>query len=393
MAGPEAAESATVAEVVALGREALDQFVVKRYDRAMSDIRDSFEPGVITGTDVQDVFALAKAKSFALPAANVTGSNTMNGVMEAAAALNSPVIIQFSHSGASFLAGKSVKNAGDRASILGALAGAAHVNALAAAYGARVILHTDHAAKDKLGWIDGLLDVGTEHYQRHGKPLFSSHMLDLSEEPLEENIDICKRYLKRMSDMDMTLEIELGITGGEEDGVDNTDADHDDLYTKPEEVAYAYSELMSISDRFTVAASFGNVHGVYKPGNVQLRPSILRNSQIHIAEKFTTGPLPVDFVFHGGSGSSPEEIAEAISYGVIKMNIDTDLQWAFWDGVRGYETANHGYLQSQIGNPDGDDKPNKKQYDPRAWLRAGEITFVERMKQAFAELHNVGTLA
>ncbi len=357
----------------------------------MSEIRTDFAPGVLTGDDVKDVFALAKAKEFALPAANCTGSNTMNGVMEAAAAVNSPVIIQFSHSGAAFIAGKGVGK-GDQASILGSLAGAAHVNTLAAAYGSRVILHTDHCARDKLGWVDGLLEVGEQHFQEHGRPLFSSHMLDLSEEPLEQNVATCKEYLRRTSAIGMTLEVELGITGGEEDGVDNTGADQDDLYSKPEEVAYAYQEFMEVSDRFTIAAAFGNVHGVYKPGNVRLRPEILLASQEYIAQKFDTGPKPVDFVFHGGSGSEPEKIAEAISYGVVKMNIDTDLQWAFWDGIRGYEAEFHGYLQGQIGNPKGPDAPNKKQYDPRAWLRHGEESFVTRLKQAFAELNNIGTL-
>jgi fructose-bisphosphate aldolase, class II len=360
----------------------------------MTDVRNDFAPGVITGNEVQEVFALAKARGFALPAANVTGSNTMNGVMEAAASSNAPVIIQFSNSGASFLAGKSLDNTDQRASILGALAGADHVNRVAEAYGARVILHTDHAAKKLLPWIDGLLDEGEKHFAATGKPLFSSHMLDLSEEPLEENIEICSRYLERMAAINMTLEIELGITGGEEDGVDNSGADTDDLYTKPEEVALVYEKLRAIAPSFTVAASFGNVHGVYKPGNVQLRPTILRDSQAYIAEKFGTDTdRPVDFVFHGGSGSSPAEIAEAISYGVVKMNIDTDLQWAMWNGVRGYEAEKHDYLQSQIGNPEGPDAPNKKSYDPRAWLRAGEASFVDRVKQAFAELHNVDTLA
>jgi len=359
----------------------------------MTEPRNDFAPGVITGEEVQEVFALAKAEGFALPAANCIGSNSMNGVMQAAAELNSPVIIQFSNSGGAFIAGKGIGVDSHRASVLGSLAGADHVNRLAAAYGARVILHTDHCAKKLLPWVDGLLDAGEEHHRATGKPLFSSHMLDLSEEPLEENVEICKRYLERMSAIDMTLEMELGITGGEEDGVDNSSADESDLYTKPEEVAYVYEELMTISDKFTIAAAFGNVHGVYKPGNVKLKPSILRDSQQYIEQKFGTGPKPVDFVFHGGSGSSPAEISEAIGYGVVKMNIDTDLQWAFWDGVRGYEAAKHDYLQSQIGNPEGDDKPNKKQYDPRVWLRAGEESFVARVKQAFAELNNVGTLA
>jgi fructose-bisphosphate aldolase class II len=359
----------------------------------MSEPRNDFAPGVITGSEVQEIFALAKAQGFALPAANCIGSNSMNSVMQAAAELNSPVIIQFSNSGGAFVAGKAIPVESHRASVLGSLAGADHVNRLAEHYGARVILHTDHCAKKLLPWVDGLLDAGEEHYAATGKPLFSSHMLDLSEEPLEENVETCKRYLERMSAIDMTLEMELGITGGEEDGVDNSDKDESDLYTKPEEVAYVYEELMKVSDKFTVAAAFGNVHGVYKPGNVKLKPSILNDSQLYIQEKFGTGERPVDFVFHGGSGSSPSEIAEAISYGVVKMNIDTDLQWAFWDGVRAYEAEKHDYLQSQIGNPEGEDKPNKKQYDPRVWLRRGEESFVERLKQAFGELNNVGTLA
>jgi fructose-bisphosphate aldolase, class II len=358
----------------------------------MTELRDDFPAGVLTGDDVQAVFALAKANGFALPAANCIGTNSMNAVMETAAKLNSPVIIQFSNSGGAFVAGKAIGVDKHQASVLGSIAGARHVHTLAAAYGARVILHTDHCAKKLLPWVDGLLDAGEEHFRATGTPLFSSHMLDLSEEPIEENVEISKRYLERMSKMGMTLEIELGITGGEEDGVDNSDTDESDLYTKPEEVAYVYEELSTVSDRFTIAAAFGNVHGVYKPGNVKLKPSILRDSQEHIASKFGTGERPVDFVFHGGSGSSPSEIAEAISYGVVKMNIDTDLQWAFWDGIRGYEAAKHDYLQGQIGNPDGDDKPNKKVYDPRVWLRAGEEAFVARLEQAFAELNNVGTL-
>ncbi len=343
--------------------------------------------GVLTGDAVQQVFAQAKAEGFALPAANCIGSSSMNAVMETAAKLDAPVIIQFSNGGGAFNAGKGLGN-DIPASIAGSIAGALHVRALAPAYGAKVILHTDHAAKKLLPWIDGMLDASEEYHATHGEPLFSSHMLDLSEEPIEENIDICVEYLKRMEPLGMTLEIELGITGGEEDGVDNSDAKPEDLYSKPEEVAYAYERLSEVSDRFTVAAAFGNVHGVYKPGNVQLTPTILRDSQTHIQEKHGTGDNPVNFVFHGGSGSSAEEIAEAISYGVIKMNIDTDLQWAFWNGVRGYEEANKDYLQGQIGNPDGPDAPNKKKYDPRAWLRVAEESFVERLTQAFKELGN-----
>ncbi|MDX2379632.1 MAG: class II fructose-bisphosphate aldolase [Acidimicrobiia bacterium] len=359
----------------------------------MTDLRNDFPAGVLTGSDASAVLALAKAQQFALPAANCIGSNSTNAAMETAGKLNSPVIIQFSSSGAAFVAGKALPAGGDAASILGAVAGAKHVRTLAAAYDARVILHTDHCPKGKLGWIAGLLDVGEEHYAQTGEPLFSSHMLDLSEEPMEENIDICVEYLRRMSEIGMTLEIELGITGGEEDGVDNSDADPADLYSKPEEVAYAYERLSAVSPDFTIAAAFGNVHGVYKPGNVKLTPTILRDAQTYIAEKFSTGDKPVNFVFHGGSGSTAAEIQEAIGYGVVKMNIDTDLQWSFWDGVRGYEASEHDYLQGQLGNPDGLDAPNKKHYDPRVWLRAAEVSFVDRLEQAFVELNNVGTLA
>ena len=359
----------------------------------MTDLRNDFPAGVLTGTDASDVLALAKAHRFALPAANCVGSNSMNAVMETAGKLNSPVIIQFSSSGAAFVAGKAIPGGGDRASILGSVAGAKHVRTLAEAYGARVILHTDHCPKGKLGWIAGLLDIGEQHFEQTGEPLFSSHMLDLSEEPMEENIDICVEFLQRMSKIGMTLEIELGITGGEEDGVDNSDADPADLYSKPEEVAYAYERLSEVSPDFTIAAAFGNVHGVYKPGNVKLTPTILRDAQAYIAERFSTGDKPVNFVFHGGSGSTAAEIEEAIGYGVIKMNIDTDLQWSFWDGVREYEAGKHDYLQSQLGNPDGPDAPNKKFYDPRVWLRSAEVAFVDRLEQAFAELNNVDTLA
>lgn len=349
-----------------------------------------FKPGVITGKELQELFTIAKAEQFALPAVNVTGTNTMNAVLETAREVGSPVIIQFSNSGASFIAGKSLSNDGQKASILGAVSGAKHVHLLADAYGVPVVLHTDHAAKKLLPWVDGLLDAGEKHFRETGKPLFSSHMLDLSEEPLHENIDICKRYLERMAKMGMTLEIELGVTGGEEDGVDNTGVDSSRLYTQPEEVAYAYEELMKISPNFTIAASFGNVHGVYKPGNVVLNPIILKNSQDLIKQKFGTADKPVNFVFHGGSGSEKEKITEAISYGVIKMNIDTDLQWAFWEGIKNYYEAKKGYLQGQIGNPEGEDAPNKKYYDPRVWLRKGEESIVARLKEAFADLNAIG---
>lgn len=358
----------------------------------MSEVMNKFAPGVHTGDSVQEIFQLAKDQQFALPAVNVVGTNSINAVMETAASLNSPVIIQFSNGGAQFYAGKGLSNEDQKAAIAGAISGANHVWQLAEKYGAVVILHTDHAAKKLLPWIDGMLDAGEEFYKIHGKPLFSSHMIDLSEESLEENIDICKKYLERMAKIDMTLEIELGVTGGEEDGVDNSDVDVSKLYTQPEEVAYAYEELSKISPRFTIAASFGNVHGVYKPGNVKLTPKILDNSQKYIQEKYNTGEKPVDFVFHGGSGSTTEEIREAISYGAIKMNIDTDLQWATWDGIRAYEADKHDYLQQQIGNPEGSDSPNKKYYDPRVWLRKGEDSFIARLKEACQDLNNVNTL-
>ncbi len=352
----------------------------------------NIKAGVATGNEVQEIFNYAKQKGFALPAVNVIGSSSINAVLETAAELNSPVIIQFSNGGAQFNAGKGLSNEGQRAAILGAVAGAKHVHQLAEAYGATVILHTDHCAKKLLPWIDGLLDASEKHHSETGKPLFSSHMIDLSEEPIEENIEICKSYLERMDKMGMTLEIELGITGGEEDGVDNSDVDDSKLYTQPEEVAYAYEELSKVSHRFTVAAAFGNVHGVYKPGNVKLTPKILKNSQEYISEKYGVEHNHIDFVFHGGSGSTVDEIREAIGYGVIKMNIDTDLQYAFLTGVRDYIQDKKDYLQSQIGNPDGADEPNKKHYDPRGWLREGEKTFVARLKKAFEDLNNIDTL-
>ncbi len=358
----------------------------------MTNEKLNLEAGVITGDTVQTLFAHAKAKKYALPAVNVIGTNTVNAAMETAVQVNSPIIIQFSNGGATFFAGKGLNNDGQRAAVAGAVSGAHHIHQLAERYGARVIIHTDHAAKKLLPWVDGMLDAGEAFHKVHGKPLFSSHMLDLSEEPIEENIEICKRYLERMSKIGMTLEIELGVTGGEEDGVDNTDIDSARLYTQPDEVAYAYEELMQVSDKFTVAAAFGNVHGVYRPGNVQLTPIILHNSQQHIQEKFGTSEKPINFVFHGGSGSTVEEIREAISYGAIKMNIDTDTQWAFWDGVRKYSQEKYDYLQGQIGNPDGVDSPNKKFYDPRKWLRIGEESFKARLTKAFEDLNNIDTL-
>ena len=350
------------------------------------------EPGVIFGDDVKKLFDFANKNNFAIPAVNVVNTNTVNAVLETARDLNSPVIIQFSNGGAHFFGGKGLSSEGQEGPIAGAISGAIHVHNISEYYGVPVILHTDHAAKKLLPWIDGLLEAGEEFFETNGKPLFSSHMLDLSEEPLKENIAICKEYIARMSKIGMTLEIELGVTGGEEDGVDNTSVDSSRLYTQPEEVAYAYSELMKISDRFTIAASFGNVHGVYKPGNVELKPIILKNSQDYIQKKYKTGPNPVNFVFHGGSGSEKHLIKEAIEYGAIKMNIDTDMQWAFWSGVREYAEKNRDYLKGQIGNPEGDDKPNKKYYDPRVWLRKGEEAFIVRLKEAFDDLNAANRL-
>jgi fructose-bisphosphate aldolase, class II len=346
-----------------------------------------FRTGVLHGQEVADLFKYCNDNNHAIPAVNVIGTDSINAVLETAKAVNSPVIIQFSNGGAAFFAGLGLPNEGQTASILGGISGAMHVHTMAKAYGVTVVLHTDHCAKKLLPWVDGLLDAGEKFYKKRGYPLYSSHMLDLSEEPIEENIEICKKYHERMSKMGMYLEIELGVTGGEEDGVDNSDVDSAKLYTQPSEVAYSYEELSKISPYFTIAAAFGNVHGVYKPGNVKLQPIILKNSQDYVQEKFKTGPMPINFVFHGGSGSSKEEIREAIEYGAIKMNIDTDMQWAFWDGIKNYYEGKKDYLQGQIGNPEGEDKPNKNYYDPRKWLRAGEKSFTERLKIAFEDLN------
>jgi fructose-bisphosphate aldolase class II len=348
---------------------------------------EQIKPGVVTGDDLQLLFEIAKKNQFAIPAVNVVSSGSINAVLEAAKIKGYPIMIQFSNGGALFNAGKGASSDSLSAAVVGAVVGAEAIHKLAVLYGVRVVLHTDHAARKLLPWIDGLLDAGEAFYKANGKPLFSSHMLDLSVEPIKENIETSKTYLKRMSKIGMTLEIELGVTGGEEDGVDNADVDNALLYTQPEEVAYAYEELSKISPRFTIAASFGNVHGVYKPGNVKLTPKILNNSQEYIQKKFGTADKPVNFVFHGGSGSTREEIREGVSYGVVKMNIDTDTQWAFWDGVRKYEAENRAYLQSQIGNPEGDDKPNKKKYDPRVWLRKAEESTIARLQVAFEDLN------
>ncbi|MDI9355411.1 MAG: class II fructose-bisphosphate aldolase [Chitinophagaceae bacterium] len=348
-----------------------------------------FRAGVLTGEEVKELFSYAKEKQFALPAVNVTGTNTINAVLETAKVVNSPVIIQFSNGGSSFYAGKSISNDKQQASIIGAISGAYHVHFLAEKYGIPVILHTDHCAKQLLPWIDGLLEEGEKFFEKNKRSLFSSHMLDLSEEPLHENVEICANYFQRMKTLGMTIEIELGVTGGEEDGVDNTNVDNSKLYTQPADVLYAYEILSRVDKKFTIAASFGNVHGVYKPGNVKLMPIILKNSQHYIETKLKTNFNPVDFVFHGGSGSSREEIREALSYGIVKMNIDTDIQWTFWEGVKDFYKSKEAYLQSQLGNPEGADKPNKKYYDPRVWLREGEKNIVKRLKNAFEDLNNI----
>jgi fructose-bisphosphate aldolase class II len=347
------------------------------------------KPGLVFGTALEELYQYAKENKFALPAVNVIGTNSINGVLETAKLVNSPVIIQFSNGGGQFYAGKSLKLENDKAAALGAISGAHHIQLMAEAYGVPVIVHTDHAAKKLLPWIDHMLDAGEANFKANKKPLFSSHMLDLSEESLEENIEISAKYFKRMSAMQTGIEIELGVTGGEEDGVDNTDIDNSKLYTQPEDVAYAYSHLREVGSNFTVAASFGNVHGVYKSGNVKLSPIILKNSQEYVQKKYGTAAKPVSFVFHGGSGSLQSEIREAIDYGVIKMNIDTDMQWAYWEGIKNFYEDKKAYLQGQLGNPEGADSPNKKFYDPRVWQRKGEESFVKRLKVAFEDLNNI----
>jgi len=346
-----------------------------------------YKAGVLFGEELEALYKDAKDNQFALPAVNTIGTNSVNATLETAAKVNSPVIIQFSNGGAQFFAGKGMPNENMEANIAGAISGALHIHNVAKYYGVPVVLHTDHAAKKWLPWISGLIDAGEQFFKEKKQPLFSSHMLDLSEEPIEENISISTEYFKRMKPLGMGIEIELGVTGGEEDGVDNSDVENEKLYTQPEHVAYSYTELSKIGSLFTIAAAFGNVHGVYKPGNVELRPEILRNSQQYIEEKLKTGPKPVYFVFHGGSGSPQHQIREAIGYGAIKMNIDTDLQWAFWEGVLDNYKKNEAYLQGQLGNPSGPDSPNKKYYDPRAWLRKGEESFIRRLETAFTDLN------
>ncbi len=347
------------------------------------------KPGVITGKALVELFDYCRENECALPAVNVIGSHSANAALAAAREAKAPIIVQLSHGGASFYAGKFLPNDGQKAAIAGGVAGAHHVRLMAEAYGVPVILHTDHAAKKLLPWIDGLLDAGERYYELHKQPLFSSHMLDLSEEPLDENLEICAKYLSRMNKIDMLIEIELGVTGGEEDGVDNTDIDNSKLYTQPSEVLASYDKL-SAAGNFTIAASFGNTHGVYKPGNVKLTPVILKNSQVEIKKQRNTGDKPVNFVFHGGSGSSKEEIKEAVSYGVIKMNIDTDTQWAFLHPIKSYMDERDAYLKSQLGNPEGPDAPNKKYIDPRGWLHLGEKGMADRLVEAFKDLGSAG---
>jgi len=350
--------------------------------------------GVVYGKDLTDLMEHAQVKGYAIPAVNCTSSSIINATMESAKAANAPVMVQFSNGGGASIAGKAVSNKDQVAAVQGCIAGALHVRQVAKYYGVPVVLHTDHCAKSLLPWMDGMMAANKEFFEKNGEPLFSSHMLDLSEEPIAENLEICQKYLKDMKAMGILLEMELGITGGEEDGVDNSHVAKEDLYSKPEEIMQVYEALEPIAPKgYSIAAAFGNVHGVYSPGNVQLTPSILGNAQKYIKEqKSLSVDKPVYFVFHGGSGSSRAEIREAIGYGVVKMNIDTDTQWAYWDGVRAYEAKYHDYLQGQIGNPDGPEKPNKKIYDPRQWTRMGEQHLVQRMQTAFEDLNCMNVL-
>lgn len=346
----------------------------------------SVKPGVVSGEDYKTLLKACKEGKYALPAVNVVNSNTVNAVLEAAAKNKSDVIIQASNGGAQFYAGKGFPD-GDEGKVLGAVALAKHVHLLAEHYGVCVVLHTDHANKKLVPWVEKLLDHGEAFYKETGKPLYTSHMLDLSEEPIEENISESARILKRMVPLDMSIEIELGVTGGEEDGVGSDEIDNDKLYTQPEDVLYAHNILSPIG-HYSLAASFGNVHGVYKPGNVQLRPEILKNSQALVKERYQTGENPLDLVFHGGSGSEKSKIAEALEYGVFKMNIDTDTQFAQSQAVGAYVDANARAFKYQIDPDDG--TPYKKKYDPRTWLREAEVSMVERLDEAFADLKATG---
>jgi len=354
----------------------------------------SVKPGVVTGQALWDLLEHAKENQYAIPAVNVVSSCSIASCLEAAKKYGGPMIIQFSRGGGQFICGKTADNEDDAACIAGTVAGALHTRAIAKQYGIPVILHTDHCQRSWLPWFDGLMDANEEYFKKNGEPLFSSHMLDLSEEPLEENVGTCVEYLTRMAKSDILLEMELGVTGGEEDGVDNSDVDSSKLYTQPEEVYEVYTALNAVKGgRFTIAAAFGNVHGVYSPGNVQLTPDILHNCQKYIKEKDSCdAEKPATFVFHGGSGSSREDIRYAIEAGTVKMNIDTDTQWAFWDGLRSYEAEFRPYLQGQIGNPDGDEKPNKKYYDPRMALRRGEEFMAKRLIEAAEDLNCINVI-
>jgi len=363
-------------------------------EKTFTKLPASVKPGVVTGQALVDLLDHAKEKGWAIPGVNIVGTSSINACMEAAKKSGGPIMVTFSKGGGQFIAGKAADNTNDAACVAGTVAGALHVRQVAKLYGVPVILHTDHCQKAWLPWFDALLEANEDYFQKNGEPLFSSHMLDLSEESLEDNIAICKKYMERMAKINLLLEMELGITGGEEDGVDNSDVDSSRLYTQPEEVWQVYQALSSVPNaNFTVAAAFGNVHGVYAPGNVSLQPEILHNTQKYIKEKLgCESDKPVKFVFHGGSGSSQEDIQYAIKAGVIKMNIDTDTQWAFWDGVNQYQKKNVDYLQAQIGNPEGPEKPNKKYYDPRMAMRAGEEAMADRLVKAMKDLNCVDVL-
>jgi len=351
-------------------------------------VLDIVPVGVLTGDQTRKLFEYARENKFAIPAVNVTSSSTANAVLEAARDIKAPIIIQCSQGGSAFFAGKGLPNGNQEASIAGAIAAAQHVRTVAASYGVPVVMHSDHCAHKLLPWFDGMLEADAAYFQQHGVPLFSSHMLDLSEESKEENIATCVKYLEKMTKLNIWLEMEIGITGGEEDGVDNTGVDNSSLYTQPEDIYDVYNSLSKVSPNFSIAAAFGNVHGVYKPGNVKLRPEILGNHQKHVSEK-TGKDKPLFLVFHGGSGSTKEEIHTAVQNGVVKMNVDTDTQFAYLVGMRDFFKKKEGYLQTQVGNPEGPDKPNKKYYDPRVWVREGEKTLTERVKEACTDLGNV----
>jgi len=346
------------------------------------------KPGVIVGDVAWSLLKFAKAKGFAIPAFNCTTSSSCNAVLEAGNKLGRPIIIQFSEGGAAFFCGKAIENKNKEASILGAVAGAHYVRNVAPAYGIPVLVHSDHCAKKLLPWFDGMLEADQEYHKVYGEPLFSSHMLDLSEEPHDENVSICAEYFKKMAPMNLILEMEIGITGGVEDGVDNSGVSKDKLYSTPEDVRMVWDKLSPISEKFTIAAAFGNVHGVYKPGNVKLQPELLDSFQKDMGAKMGYAK-PYFFVFHGGSGSEKKEIDDAVSFGVVKMNVDTDTQWAYWAGIKDFYQAKSGYLQGQIGNPEGAEKPNKSYYDPRKWVREAEVSMVKRVMESCKDLKNV----